>query len=69
MKLKQYKHKETGKIFKLKGFGSRLEESGKMTTMVWIIEDNNLEAKAQFIRACDFDKEFEEIEKEEVKSE
>lgn len=54
-----FRNKSTNKIFRLKGFGNRLEESGKMTTMVWIIEDN-LEAKAQFIRACDFDKEFEE---------
>lgn len=59
-----FRNKSTNKIFRLKGFGSRLEKSGKMTTMVWIIEDNNLEAKAQFIRACDFDKEFEEIKKE-----
>lgn len=60
MKLNTYKRKSSGEIYKLKGFGSRLEESGKMTTMVWIIK-NDKDAKAEFIRARDFDNEFEVV--------
>jgi len=61
VKVKQYKCKETGEIYRIKGFGTRIEESGKSTTMIWIIKTNNPDAKAEFVRACDFDNNFESI--------
>lgn len=59
-KIKQYRNKETDEIVTIKGFGTRLEESGKLSTMVWIKYAEE-DKKAKFVRACDFDSEFEEV--------
>ena len=56
---KKYRHKESGEEVSLKGFGTRLEESGKATTMVWIKFESK--DKAEFIRACDFDRDYEQL--------
>ncbi len=56
---KKYKHKESGEEVRIKGFGTRIEESGKAITMVWIKSEEK--DKAEFIRACDFDEQYEPI--------
>lgn len=56
---KKYRHKESGEIVKFKGFGTRLEECGKATTMIWI--KSEAKDKSEFIRACDFDRDYEVI--------
>lgn len=56
---KKYRHKESGEEVSLRGFGTRLEESGKATTMVWIKFETK--DKAEFIRACDLDRDYEVI--------
>lgn len=59
MTFKLYKHKETGEEVTIRGFGSQLHPSGKMLTMVWI--KNDKKDKAEFIRASDFDNNYEPI--------